>query len=160
MTGMLKPIRCAGLAGLLGAGLLSATPIVRAEAMDAVDSRSVHTIADVEAEALEHAHGPRHGGYFGDADDLYHYEVLLEPPAQLILYVNDELNQPLDVRPLEGRWTLRPDGPSPVTGQFTPAGDGAYFLTELPLESQERPVHVKVEVLKDRQWAEMEFYLP
>jgi len=37
--------------------------------------------------ATEHEHGPRHGGYFGDADDLYHYELVLESSDQLALYV-------------------------------------------------------------------------
>jgi len=105
-------------------------------------------------------HAPRHGGQFGDADDLYHYEVLLESSRRLILYVNDERNEPLDVRSLDGRWVLRPDDATPVAGRLTPSDDGVYFVAELPVDAREDPVHVKVEVLKGEQWAAMEFFLP
>ncbi len=104
-------------------------------------------------------HHPRHGGFFGDADDLYHYEILLDAPHQLRLYVNDSRNLPLNVRTLQGRWVLDPDSASPTTGTFTPAIDGAYFLADLP-PIHEDPVHVKVEVLKGQVWAPMEFDLP
>ena len=104
-------------------------------------------------------HRPRHGGLFGDADDLYHYEVLLDAPHRLRLYVNDERNRPLNVRLLQGRWTLDPDGPSPAGGAFTPAIDGAYFSAELPPLASD-PVHIEVAVLKGTVWAAMEFDLP
>jgi len=110
-------------------------------------------------EAQEHAHGPRHGGFFGDADDVYHYEVLLEPGNHLMLYVNDELNRPMDVRGLEGRWILNPDDPEPSTGVFVPSADGVYLLATLP-STQTAPVHIKVAVLKNGMWVEMEFFLP
>lgn len=148
---------------LLGGGfvfvaLLSFAAQASSQPPGAVESHSVHEPGDAE-EAAESEHKPRHGGSFGDADDLYHYELLLEPSHRLILYVNDEHNAPLDVRPLTGRWTLNPDAPSPVSGAFTPSEDGAYFFATLPsLESD--PVHVKVAVLKGDVWAEMEFYLP
>ncbi len=118
-------------------------------------AQSSTTIPDSE----ENVHKPRHGGYFGDADDLYHYEVLLDGHRRLILYVNDDHNRPLDVRPLQGRWTLNPDDPAPVTGTFTPAPDGAYFVSELPPVTTD-PIHVAVAVLKGRLWAKMEFYIP
>jgi len=124
----------------------------------AVESQSAHEPGDPE-EARESEHKPRHGGYFGDADDLYHYEVLLTPSNRLILYVNDEHNTPLDVRPLTGRWTLNPDVPSPVTESLIPSEDGAYFFAMLP-PSESDPLHVKVAVLRGDVWAEMEFYLP
>ena len=104
-------------------------------------------------------HRPRHGGFFGDADDLYHYELLLDAPHQLRLYVNDSQNRPLNVRPLEGQWTLNPDRPDAVTGPFLPSIDGAYFLGQLPPVLSD-PVHVEVAVLKGRLWAKMEFELP
>ena len=113
----------------------------------------------VIAESEEDVHKPRHGGYFGDADDLYHYEVLVDAARRLILYVNDDHNRPLDVRPLQGKWTLNPDDPAPVTGAFTPSPDGAYFVSELPPITAD-PIHVAVAVLKGRLWATMEFYLP
>jgi len=104
-------------------------------------------------------HRARHGGQFGDADDLYHYEVLLDAPHQLRLYVNDEHNRPLNTRLLQGRWTLDPDDPSPRTGTFTSSIDGAYFVAPLPPLTAD-PVHVEVAVLKGTIWAKMEFYLP
>ncbi len=109
-------------------------------------------------ESVEDLHKPRHGGYFGDADDLYHYEVLFNAKHQLVLYVNDDLNRPLDVRPLTGRWTLDPDDAAPTTGTFTSSPDGAYFLAALPPVTSD-PVHVEVAVLKGKLWARMEFYI-
>ncbi len=106
----------------------------------------------------EEYHRPRHGGVFGDADDIYHYEVLLKD-RQLVLYVNDELNRPLDVRGLTARWTLDPDEASKTNGTFAPSPDGAYFVGALPAFHGET-VHVEVTVLKGRIWAPMEFYLP
>ena len=104
-------------------------------------------------------HAPRHGGFFGDAGDLYHYELLLDSPNHLRLYVNDEHNRPLNTQLLTGRWTLDPDASSPQTGSFAPSIDGGYFLAALPPLTQ-FPVHVKVEVRKGEQWAPMEFFLP
>jgi len=123
----------------------------------AVGSGSVHM--DAEAEGLEDVHQARHGGYFGDADDLYHYEVLFEG-SRVILYVNDELNRPLDVLPLEGRWVLNPDDPVPVTGTFDAEDSGRYFYSDLPIETDAPSAHLKVEVLKDGIWAPLEFFLP
>ena len=133
--------------------------LVWAQTPGAVDSESVHE-PDSAEEALEHAHGPRHGGYFGDAEDRFHYELLLREDAQVVFYVNDEFNQPLDVRALQGRWTLNPDQPRPITGAFTPSEDGAYFLAQLPPAQGAGAIHVEVAVLKDGQWVGMEFFLP
>jgi len=105
-------------------------------------------------------HGPRHGGSFGDANDLYHYELMSPTTGELALYVNDHLNRPLDVRTLEGRWVLDPDTASPVTGPFVPSADGTHFVASLPKRPRTGPLHVKVEVLKGAQWVGMEFYLP
>ena len=105
------------------------------------------------------AHRPRHGGQFGDADDLYHYEAVLDSPNQLRLYVNDERNRPLNTKLLQGRWTLDPDSPSPRTGTLNPSIDGAYFVAFLPPLTT-NPVHVEVAVLKDTQRVSMEFFLP
>ncbi len=104
-------------------------------------------------------HGARHGGSFGDANDLYHYELLLDAPRQLRLYVNDERNRPLNVRRLQGRWTLNPGSPSEVTGTFVPSIDGGYFLATLPPLSTDS-LDVEVAVLKGTLWASMEFTLP
>jgi len=131
--------------------------VVAEEQHGAVGSRSLHS-GEAE-EALEDVHQARHGGYFGDADDLYHYEVLLEQ-RRVILYVNDELNRPLDVRPLDGRWVLNPDVPAPVTGAFQPEDSGRYFFADLPLAEGAASAHLKVEVLKDGVWAGLEFVLP
>ena len=136
--------------------LWAGVPVV-AQPLGAVESRSSHE-SDAAQEAREVTHQPRHGGYFGDADDLYHYEVLLDGD-QLILYVNDELNRPLDTRPLEATWTLNPDAPEPVTGPFRASPDGAYLVSALPPRAGEI-LHVKVAVRKGQVWAPMEFYLP
>lgn len=109
------------------------------------------------AEVGEHA--PRHGGYFGDADDLYHYEVVLDASRQLRLYVNDERNRPLNVQRLQGRWTLDPDRPSPLRGTFAPSVDGGYFLATLPPITTD-PIQLEVAVLKGKLWVTMEFSLP
>jgi hypothetical protein len=126
----------------------------------AVDSRSVHETA--EEESAEREHEPHHGGYFGDADDIFHYELVLEESGRLIFYVNDESNHPLNVRTLTGRWILDPDAASPATGMFAPAEDGAYFLALLPLERwlQAEAIPVEVAVMKDGEWIGMEFHLP
>ena len=121
--------------------------------------------ADGPAEP-ENEHQPRHGGHFGDADDLYHYELVPGPEGRLTLYVNDDENKPLDTRGLQGRWTLNPDSPDPVEGPFAPSEDGAFLAASVPWpppvpEGQDPGVvHVKVEVLKGNDWAPMEFYLP
>ncbi len=128
-----------------------------AEPVGAVGGQSAHEAGTAE-EAREEVHQPRHGGQFGDADDLYHYEVLLEAPNRLILYVNDELNRPLDVRTLQGQWTLEPDSAHPQYGIFEPSTDGTRFVATLPALSVD-PVHIKVAVPKGSLLAEMEFYL-
>ena len=107
----------------------------------------------------EHRHGPRHGGQFGDAEDLFHFELVLEPSNRLLFYVNDALNRPLDVRTLQARWTLNPDAPSPLLGSFVPSPDGAYFSATLPPITTNQ-AHMEVAVLKGTQWVAMEFFLP
>lgn len=109
--------------------------------------------------AAEHPHEPQHGGLFGDADDLYHYEVLLNDGGQLMLYVNDELNRPMDVRGLEGQWTINPDSAAPVSGAFAPSQDGAYLIAQLPPSAID-PLHIKVAVRKGALWAPLEFFVP
>lgn len=106
-------------------------------------------------------HGPQHGGYFGDADDIYHYEVVPGPEGTVTLYVNDHLNHPMDTRSLQGRWTLNPDDPDPIFGAFTPSADGSTLIALLPSKAaQNGQIHLKVAVLRGNRWAEMEFYLP
>lgn len=104
-------------------------------------------------------HAPRHGGLFGDANDIYHYELVPQGSRRVLLYVNDHQNRPLDARSLTGRWVLNPDASKPLTGSFTASPEGAYLLAELPPRSAENPTHLRVEVLKGQEWAGMEFYL-
>lgn len=104
-------------------------------------------------------HGPRHGGQFGDASDIYHYELVLTPEKSLALYVSDSQNRPLDVRSLKGRWLLNPDSKNPLNGSFTPSADGSYFKSQLPPFSTGQSLHVKVGVLKGSEFADMEFFL-
>ncbi|MBI3332584.1 MAG: ZIP family metal transporter [Candidatus Omnitrophica bacterium] len=106
------------------------------------------------------AHGPRHGGYFGDANDIYHYELVRGPDRRILLYVNDHYNRPLDAKTLQGRWILDPDGPKPLTGFFLTSPDGSHLVGDLPSSAKGGPAHLKVEVLKKGQWVGMEFYLP
>jgi len=122
-------------------------------------SHSAHA-PDAAEEALEREHGARHGGYFGDAEDLFHYEVLLQEGRRLLLYVNDDRNAPLDVLTLKGRWRLNPDDAEPVSGVLTPSEDGAYFWASLPELPSTDILHVEVAVQKDGAWVPMEFYLP
>lgn len=136
-----------------GASAVAAEP-----ARGAVESASSHE-PGAPHEALEEEHRPRHGGAFGDADDLYHYEVLFGQDGRLILYVNDEHNRPLDARPLQGTWTLDPDGDVPVEGTFASSPDGAHLIAQLPAVTAD-PVHVEVSVRNGDRWAPMEFYLP
>lgn len=105
------------------------------------------------------AHGPRHGGYFGDANDIYHYE-LLRNDQRLSLYVNDHHNIPMEAPGLQGRWILNPDSPTPLTGFFTPSADGLTLETTLPASTAGKDVQIRVEVLKGNNWAPMEFQLP
>lgn len=106
------------------------------------------------------AHGPRHGGTFGDASDIYHYELVREPEGRILLYVNDHHNRPLDVRNLEGRWLLNPDDPSPLTGPFEPSPEGGFFFARLPRRiGPQDPLHLRVGILKGGEWVEMEFFL-
>ncbi len=106
------------------------------------------------------AHGPRHGGSFGDANDIYHYELVRESDRGIRLYVNDHYNRPMDTRTLNGRWILNPDEPTPLTGNFTASQDGRYFFSDLPTSAAHNSSQIKVAVLKGKDWAEMEFFLP
>lgn len=112
-----------------------------------------------EEDIEENVHKPRHGGYFGDADDIYHYEVLVEASGRVVLYVNDEYNRPQNVEPLRARLTLNPDAEYPFVGRFEPGPDGEYFIARLPVIVAS-PIHLQVEVEKDGQWAPMEFTIP
>ena len=109
---------------------------------------------------LTAAHGPRHGGYFGDANDIYHYELVRKEQDKIILYVNDHHNQPLDARILQGRWVLDPDGLKPITGYFTAAPTGSYLESRLPKSVFADSISLKIGVLKGEDWADMEFFLP
>lgn len=148
---------------LIGFFVAVVTDFALVGAMHHANAREVSQL--LTPPAAQHAlpeqepHAPRHGGYFGDADDLYHYEVLLNGQRQLVLYVNDSLNRPMSVRGLKGEWRLNPDEPSSIRGAFHPSSDGAYFVAELPPHHAD-PLHVEVAVLKGRVWVRMEFSLP
>ncbi len=105
-------------------------------------------------------HGPRHGGYFGDANDLYHYEIVRTTENEVALYVNDHYNQPMDTRTVSARWILNPGEAGTLTGFFTPTAGGSRLTAMLPASRTKGPLHITVSVLKGDQWADMEFYLP
>lgn len=106
-------------------------------------------------EAAEHPHTALHGGVLGDADDQYHYEVLIEDD-ELRAYVNDERNQPLDARRLTGRWIhITPEGDE-TTYPFRPSADGAYFIGTIPPDVGMILI-CRIEVLKGAEWVGMEF---
>ena len=105
-------------------------------------------------------HGARHGGYFGDANDIFHYELVKQKENRLGLYVNDHYNRPMDTRTKQARWILNPDSDHPIIGFFVPTQDGSLFSSDLPHETAGRPLHIKVGVLKGQEWVEMEFFLP
>jgi len=114
-----------------------------------------HASDDAE-EALENPHQPQHGGLFGDADDLYHYELVFDAPNQLRLYVNDERNRPLNTRALQGRWEIFPGTAEAVSGAFVSSIDGGYFLAALP-KTLPGSFPVEISVQKGQLWAAMEF---
>ena len=119
--------------------------------------------ADGHHEESEQAslHRPRHGGMFGDADDLYHYEAVRTRDQRLILYVMDDESRPLDARTLTGRWTVHPDSTTPIAGAFESEPRGAFLVAPLPSAiGTEDPLAVKVEVRKGESWVGMEFALP
>lgn len=148
--------------GLLGGFFIAVvTDFLLIAAMHAAPARAASSntvIAQAAAPVGEEFHKPRHGGYFGDADDVYHYEVLLSG-GQLLLYVNDDYNRPLNVQNLQGKWKLDPDSGNPASGTFAPAPDGAYLVADLPKTAAD-PVHVEVAVQKGKLWAPLEFYIP
>ena len=113
------------------------------------------------ATELTAVHGPRHGGSFGDANDIYHYELVREPGNRIVLYVNDHYNRPTDARTLQTHWILNPDSPKSITGSFTSSPDGRFLTGTLPSDvSPSAPVQIKVGALKKGDWADMEFCLP
>lgn len=105
-------------------------------------------------------HKPRHGGYFGDAGDLYHYELVVEEAQQLRLYVYDENVRPLKVGSLPARWTLLAEDSSPEgSGRFAASAAGEFFWMTFKRPAAE-VLHILVEVEKHGQWVPMEFYVP
>lgn len=103
-------------------------------------------------------HKPMHGGYFGDAADLYHYELALEPQGMAKLYLYDEEVKPLKVTGIPARWTLNPGGTGPK-GEFQASEDGNYFWAKLP-DLKGPNIHILIEAEKEGQWVPLEFYLP
>ena len=106
-----------------------------------------------------HEEKPLHGGYFGDAGNLYHYEVVLDPHRTVRLYLYDETAQPMKVTGIPARWTLSPDDSDPVRGEFQEGKQGEFYRAEVP-----RPVgsvlHLKVEARRKEEWVPMEFFIP
>jgi hypothetical protein len=124
------------------------------EILDEIDIE--HITAPFEE---QESHEARHGGYFGDADDIYHYELLVDPSGLIVLYVNDELNQPLNVRDLEARLTIDPDGEAPAVLALRPIVGGEFFFVQVK-EPFGNFLHVEVAVKKSGAWIAMEFPIP
>ena len=117
-----------------------------------------HPEGQHEEDRIEHK--PMHGGFFGDAGDLYHYELVVEQPEHLKLYLYDEKVKPLKVDGLPARWTLLgDDSTAQETGRFAASRDGEFFWTTFRKPASEI-LHILVEVEKKNVWVPMEFYVP
>lgn len=112
-----------------------------------------------EETAETHKEKPLHGGYFGDAGNLYHYEAVLEPTGAVRLYLYDEKAQPMKVTGIPARWTISPDDPNSARGEFQEGGQGEFYQAELPRPSGPL-LHLKVEARKKGEWVPMEFFIP
>jgi len=110
-------------------------------------------------EREEQEHAPRHGGYFGDADDIFHYELVLEDGNQLTFYVSSDHNEPINVAKMHARWTADPGESREPFGFFHPTEDGSAFKTELPW-IEAGYYDLDVAVAKDQGWVAMEFQIP
>ncbi len=116
-------------------------------------------VVSLQAEEGYHDHAAAHGGYFGDAGNLYHYEVLLEEGRGLKLYLYDEEARPMKVTKVPARWTISPDGENPVQGPFQEGEEGEFYRGELPANGA-GDLHLLIEVEKAGKWVPLEFYLP
>lgn len=110
-------------------------------------------------EEEHHGHIGEHGGQFGDASDMYHYEVLLDEKGDVIVYMYDgKARRISDIRNMEVRWTLNPDSEYPLKGVLDLASNQEYFMLDLPRSTSEH-VSIKIEAEKDGKWWPVEFLL-
>ncbi|MCG3175201.1 MAG: hypothetical protein MOGMAGMI_00123 [Candidatus Omnitrophica bacterium] len=116
-------------------------------------------------EDVEHTeeHGERHkashGGYFADAADIYHYELLLSRDGAWKLYLYDHNAQPMSAGPVNVRWTLCPDGEYPLRGDWTPSTDGTHYTAQFPPVVSDT-IHIVIAARKGDEWHPVEFVLP
>lgn len=106
-----------------------------------------------------HEHEARHGGHFGDAGNIYHYELLMVNQNLLHFFLYDSEAEPMKVTNIEARWTLSPDSENPVQGEFKAVPSDEYYESELPVSGSD-PIHILVEVDKNGSWVPMEFFIP
>lgn len=106
-----------------------------------------------------HEERPHHGGYFGDAGNLYHYEVVLESDRAVRLYLYDEEAKPMKVTGIPARWTVSPDDPNPVRGEFREGEQGEFYEAEVPRPASPL-LHLKVEARRKGDWVPLEFFIP
>lgn len=112
-----------------------------------------------EEERKQHGHTGEHGGQFGDASDVYHYEVLLDGQRDVRVYVYDEKAMPIpNITNIKTRWTLNPDAEHPLTGPLSLSEDKKYFVLDLPPLTSS-VVSVKIEAEKNEKWWPVEFLL-
>lgn len=110
-------------------------------------------------EEEHHGHIGEHGGQFGDASDMYHYEVLLNDDKDIIVYMYDgKARRIKDITSMEVRWTLNPNSEYPLKGVLKLSRDNGYFILDLP-EISSKYVEVKIEAEKDGKWWPVEFLL-
>lgn len=115
---------------------------------------------DVEGTA-EHGerHKASHGGYFADAGDIYHYELLISRDGAWKLYLYDHDAQLMNAGPVKVRWTLCPDGEHPLQGDWTPSADGTHYTAYFPPIVSDT-LHIVIAADKDGKWQPVEYVLP
>lgn len=112
-----------------------------------------------EEEEEYHGHIGEHGGQFGDASDMYHYEVLWDDKGDVRVYIYDgEANPIMDISHMEVRWTLNPDAEYPLTGVLALSEDKNFFVLDLPQLTSSN-ISVKIEAEKEGRWWPVEFLL-
>lgn len=116
-----------------------------------------HLLAEEEYHHERHA--ATHGGLFGDAGDIYHYELIMGKDGLLKLYLYDEEVLPMRVTGIPARWAICPQDANPFKGNFSESENGDYYWVKFPQTTSEI-VHVLVEVDKNGEWIPMEFPIP
>lgn len=107
-----------------------------------------------------HAHEAKHGGYFGDAANIYHYELLTDFTDEIKLYLYDEEARPLLVHGLPARYTIYDPEQKPLfIGPFKESERGDFYMTPFPSVPLEL-LHILIEVKKNDEWVPYEFLIP